>query len=171
MSKPAIPADEREALLRRCWYTHDALWFRAVSDAFGIEVANRLNREILRHQGRVEAHRLLRALDRGPAQSIDDMIELLNDGCSAILTTPPDIEVRFVPLDDRAYEVSVERCFIHERIVRAGVADRYECAAFDRFYGWHFGAGMPLAAEPATEPCRKAQGEPCIRRLAILKED
>lgn len=171
MARPDIPAAEREELLRRCWYTHDALWFRAVSDVFGIEVANRLNRAVLRHQGQVEARRLLRVLGRGPAQSLQDVVDLLNDGCSALLTTPPDIEARFVPLNDRVYEVTVERCFIHERIVRAGVAEQYECAAFDRFHGWHAGAGLPLAAEPDTEPCRKARGEPCVRRLAIRMEE
>ena len=171
MARSDIPADERETLLRRCWYSHDALWFRAVADLFGIDVANRINREVLRHQGRTEARRLLRALDRGPAQSMQDVMDLLHDGCWALLTTPPDIEARFVPLDDRVYEVTVERCFIHERIVRAGVADQYECAAFDRFYGWHAGAGMPLATEPETAPCRKARGEPCVRRLTIREEE
>ncbi len=161
---------ERESLIRRCWYSHDALWFRTVSDALGIDAANRLNRATLRNQGRIEARRLLRALGIETARSIDDMLHLLRAGCCELLVTPPDIEAVFSAVDDHSYEVRVERCFVHERVVRSGFADRYDCAVFDRFFGWHAGAGLPLATEPDTERCRMACGRPCVRRLTIQQE-
>ena len=35
----ALPAEEREALLLKCWMSHDARWFMAVAQAYGLEAA------------------------------------------------------------------------------------------------------------------------------------
>jgi len=35
----ALPPEEREALLVKCWMSHDARWFMAVAQAYGLEAA------------------------------------------------------------------------------------------------------------------------------------
>jgi len=35
----ALSREEREALLIKCWMSHDARWFMAVAQAFGLEAA------------------------------------------------------------------------------------------------------------------------------------
>lgn len=53
-----LPAEEREGLIRSCWYSHDARWFNAVAQEFGLEAANRLNRLVCRALGQAEMQRL-----------------------------------------------------------------------------------------------------------------
>lgn len=64
----------REALLIKCWMSHDARWFVAVSKEYGMKVANRLNQTAAHEIGKVEAQRIMRALDRPPVKSLDDYL-------------------------------------------------------------------------------------------------
>ena len=79
----------------------------------------------------------------------------------------PESPVRVERLDDRSYEVSFQRCFVQENITKAGIADHYVCAVFDRVAGWHDALGLPLDEEPAALPCAKAQGKECRRTMTI----
>jgi len=49
---------------------------------------------------------------------------------------PDLIDYRVVPVGDDAYELRIERCFAHENVTRAGVADVYECGIMARVTGW-----------------------------------
>jgi hypothetical protein len=70
-------------------------------------------------------------------------------------------------VDERTYEVRLERCFVHESIVRAGLGDSYICAVFDRIHGWHEGLNLFLAEAPQGLPCARAAGRECRRRLRV----
>ena len=37
-----LPPAEREALIIKCWMSHDARWFMAVAGEYGMEAANRV---------------------------------------------------------------------------------------------------------------------------------
>jgi len=168
MAKQVLPLKESEEkeILRRCWYSHDGHWFVSVAGDFGMEAANRVNRRALRGQGRTEARRLLKAFGVPEMKRLDEYLRFF-EACRRILVPSPGTEIQLKVLDDRSYEITVERCFVHESVVRAGNPEGYVCAVFDRIAGWHDGAGLPLAEEPQALPCAKTAGRECRRVLTI----
>ena len=69
-----LSRQEREALLIKCWMSHDARWFMAVAQDFGLEAANRLNQVASHEEGKVEANRIMQALQIPPSETADDYI-------------------------------------------------------------------------------------------------
>ncbi|MGH7893948.1 MAG: DUF6125 family protein [Candidatus Binatia bacterium] len=166
MTLADLTSEERETLLRRCWYGHDACWFRSVAEKLGLEAANDLNRRALRLQGRREARELVRTLGLPGARGLGDVLAFF-DVAAHLLAPVPLMEFWLEVVDECTYDVRLERCFVHESIVRAGLADAYVCAVFDRIYGWHEGLNLPLTEEPEGLPCARAAGRECQRRLCL----
>ena len=158
--------EEREALLRRAWYSHDGRWFAAVAAEFGIEAANRVNRRALRAATVGEMRAVAKANGVEKARNLGEFLALF--GAAASVFVPRSMmEYEVKRTDDRSYEVSFQRCFVHENITKAGIAEHYVCAVFDRVAGWHDALGLPLAEEPPALPCALAQGKECRRTMTI----
>ncbi|OGK96386.1 MAG: hypothetical protein A3E31_03420 [Candidatus Rokubacteria bacterium RIFCSPHIGHO2_12_FULL_73_22] len=155
----------REALLVRGWMSHDARWFNAVARAYGLEAANRLNRIAARAVGEAEAPRVLRALARPPVAGLDDC--LLAQEALIGLLGPELLDYRVRQLDARTYRIEVERCFAYDNVVRAGVADSYECGIFERVAGWLDALGLAYRMNPCLGKCLKAQGRDCAYEIAL----
>lgn len=167
MDENHLPDDEAQReLLRRCWYSHDARWYAAVAEEFGMEAANRLNRRAVQALGRVEVRRLIRALGLEEVADLEEFVAVARAG-HRILVPPPDMEMEFRMVDARSYEVRLGRCYVHENVERAGIAEHYVCAVFDRLAGWHDAVGLPLAEELPALPCAKSRGDQCRRTLTI----
>lgn len=164
-----LTKEERETLLRRGWYGHDARWFAAVAAEFGIDAANRLNRKALRTTTVGEMRAIAKILGVDRATNLDEFLAVFDVAASVFV---PDslMEFEVERLGRRSYEVSFQRCFVHENTMKAGIADKYVCAVFDRVAGWHDALGLPLTEEPIGLPCAKAQGKDCRRVLTIQKE-
>ncbi|MEB2345733.1 MAG: DUF6125 family protein [Deltaproteobacteria bacterium] len=156
---------EQKEIVRRCWYSHDGHWFQSAAAELGMEMANQLNRRALRAQGASEARRLRKALGMREICGLDDFLRLF-DALASVLVPPPTA-VRLERPGDRSYAIHVDRCFVHESVVRAGNPESYQCAVFDRIAGWHDGAGLPLASEPPGLRCAKAMGGVCHRTLQL----
>src|SRR3989304_1100735 len=129
-----LSREEREALLIKCWMSHDARWFMAVAQAFGLEAASRLNQVASHEEGKVEANRIMRALQIPPSETADDYL-LLQETILGLLG-PELLDYQVVTTGDDAFQIRIQRCFAHENVARAGVADLYECAIFSRVTGW-----------------------------------
>jgi hypothetical protein len=161
-----LSPDETAELLRSCWYSHDAQWFMAVAQEFGMEAANRVNRRAVRALGRTEVRRLARAggiENPRAAHDIARLIELAN----GVLFPQPGMDIELTVIDEKSYKVAFRRCFVHEKISRAGIGPVYTCAVFDRLYGWHDELKVPLAGEAPALPCARFQGRECGRTLTI----
>ena len=157
--------EERAALVVKCWMSHDARWFMAVAQAFGIEAANRLNQVAAHEEGKVEARRVARALALPPVATLDDF--LAAQEAIIGLLGPDLIDYRVVPVGDDAYELRIRRCFAHENVTRAGVADVYECGIMARVTGWLEGLGVGYELSPSPGACLKTQGRECVYRFRI----
>jgi hypothetical protein len=169
-SKLNLSPEVREDLIRRAWYVHDARWFSATAAEFGLEAANRLNRQAVRSLGQVEAARLARALGKEGAGSMQDIIDLLEAGID-VCVAPRLMEMEFRVIDDHNYEISVNRCFASAKIIKAGLVESYECAVFDRFQGYHDALGRPLEeGQLPGSTCVLAQGRECRRTLRVKRE-
>jgi hypothetical protein len=163
---PALTDEQEKALLRRCWYSHDARWFMAVAQEFGLQAANRLNRRVCRALGQTEMRRFVRALGIAGPTTVQELVPVV-EAAFALFAPPPLTRLQIRVVDDHSYETWVKRCFIHDNVTKAGTADSYVCAAFDRIQGWHDALGLPLAEEPPTLPCAKVQGQECRRVVTI----
>ncbi|MDO8612482.1 MAG: DUF6125 family protein [Dehalococcoidia bacterium] len=151
--------EEREALLIKCWMSHDARWFMAVAQAFGLEAASRLNQVASHEEGKVEARRLMRALQIPPSETAEDYL-LLQETIIGLLG-PELLDYQVVTTGDDAFQIRVQRCFAHENVARAGVADLCECGIFSRVTGWLDASGLKYEMTPSLGKCQKTQGQEC----------
>lgn len=156
---------EREALIIKCWMSHDARWFMAVAREYGMEAANRVNQAAAREIGNVEAPRVLRALQLPPVETIDDC--LLAQEIVIGLFGPELLGYEVIKVGDNTYQVHVKRCFAEENATRAGVAEQYECGIFARCSGWLEALGIEYEMTPPLGKCVKAQGQECIRTFTF----
>jgi len=157
--------DERERLLVKCWMSHDARWFTAVAQAFGIEAANRLNQIAAREEGKVETRRIVRTLQLPPVASVDDYL-VLQEIIIGLLG-PELLDYEVVELGGDAFQIRIRRCFAHENVERAGVAEVYECGIFARVSGWLDALDLSYEMTPLLGACARVQGRECAYTFTI----
>jgi hypothetical protein len=164
--EPALSDEQEKELLRKCWYTHDARWFMSVAQEFGLEAANRANKRTCRALGEAEMRRLVKAFGIAAPKTVRELVPVI-EAAFRFFTPPPLTEFEVQVVDDRSWEGSLKRCFIHDNVVKAGIGSSYVCAAIDRIYGWHDALGLPLADEPPAFRCLKLEGRECRHVLTI----
>ena len=158
-----LSPSERESLMIKCWMSHDARWFMAVAREFGMEATNRINKKAIRETGRIEAHRLLTALDLGPAQTVEDCLLVVETIIGLFGPDLLDYDVRKVGDDE--CEVHVRRCFAYDNVAQAGIEDEFECGIFARSGGWYEALGVDWEMTPPLGKCVKALGQECIHNF------
>ena len=152
-------------LLIKGWMSHDARWFMAVTQHFGIGAANRLNQFVCREIGRVEMKRLMKSLVLSPPKDIREYLNLKKAAIS--LYGPNLIEYEIKTLDDQSYEMHMKRCFAYENIVRAGIEDRCECGIFARLQGWIDAQGLEHELTPPLGKCMMVLGKECSYTITL----
>jgi hypothetical protein len=162
-----LSSEEREELLRRCWYSHDARWYMAVSAELGPEAANRLNRKACHALGSAEMRRFVGALGIARPTTVQELVDVI-EAAFRFFAPPPLSQFQIRLVDEHSYEIRMERCFIHENVTKAGLDSVYTCAVLDRIQGWHEALGIPMARNPSSDLCLKVQGRDC--RLLVATE-
>jgi hypothetical protein len=157
--------DVQKDLLIKGWMSHDARWFMAVAEHFGIEAANRLNQMVARELGRVETKRLTKALSLSPPKNMDEYLNAKKAAISMFGRDLIDYEIRI--LDHQSYEMHLKRCFAHENIVRAGIKDQYECGILSRLQGWIDALGLEHDLTPPLGKCMKVSGKECCYKVTL----
>ena len=152
-------------LLIKGWMSHDARWYMAVAEHFGIEAANRLNQMVARDLGRVEMKRFMKALDLSPSRNMEEYLNLKKAALSMFGRDLVDYEIRI--FDHQSYEMHLKRCFAHENIVKAGIKDQYECGIFSRLQGWIDAQGLEHELTPALGKCMKVLGKKCYYSVKL----
>jgi len=162
--KEGLSAEEREELLRAGWYDHDARWYAAVADSIGFEVANRLNAQAARAQGKAEMRRLVARLGGERPSSIEELVSLLETARDLYVSSPL-MEAHFHVVDESSYEMELEECFVARHVVKAGMARHYLCPVPERVAGWHDALGLPLRRRPPAVSCTLVRGLGCRRQF------
>ncbi len=152
-------------LLIKGWMSHDARWFMAVAEHFGMDTANRLNQSVCREIGRVEMKRYMKTLALSPAKDLEEYLTLKKEAIS--LYGPDLIEYEIKILDHQSYEMHLKRCFAYENIVRAGIEDRCECGIFARLQGWIDAQGLEHELAPPLGKCMMVSGKKCSYRITL----
>jgi hypothetical protein len=160
-----LPPSAREALLIKCWISHDARWFMAVAKEYGMPAANRLNKIAAHEVGKVEARRLMRALELAPVTTREAY--LLTQELLIGLLGPDLIDYSVHMLNGDTFEVRVSRCFAHENTVTAGISDQVECGVWARVTGWMESLELNYSLSPPLGKCLMAQGEDCAYRITL----
>ena len=161
----SLSFDVQKDLLVKGWMSHDARWYMAVAEHFGIEAANRLNQMVTRELGRVEMKRLIKALNLPTPKNTEEYVKLMNTAMS--LYGPDLIEYDVKILDHQSYEMHLKRCFAYENIVRAGIKDEYECGIFSRLQGWIDAQGLEHDLTPPLGKCMKVLGKECCYKVKL----
>jgi hypothetical protein len=156
---------QRETLLIKCWMSHDARWFMAVAQRYGVRATNHINQIAAHEVGKVEALRVVRALQLPPVNTLDDF--LVAQEVFIGLLGPDLLEYGVNKVSDSSYRVNVRRCFAHQNAHRASIIDRYECGIFARVTGWLDGLGLTYESKPPLGKCLKAQGRECIYNITL----
>lgn len=160
-----LPHEEREALLIKCWMSHDARWFAAVAMSYGMEAANRANKLAVREEGKVEARRVVRVLGLPPPRTTEDVM-LINETMISLLG-PDLLDYELERTAAGRFQYRIRRCFAYENVVRAGVAAQYECGIFPRVMGWLEALGVECELSPPLGLCLKAAGEECAYTFKV----
>ncbi len=156
----------REALLVKCWLSHDARWFMAVAREYGLEVANRLNRVAAHDVGVAEARRIARLLALPPVTGRDGYLAVQEVFIGLLGRDLLGYDVETVSSD--AFRVRVRHCFAFENASRAGVTDGFGCGIFARITGWLDALDLPHELAPTTEACLAAQGAECVHTVTLV---
>ncbi len=157
--------ESQKNLLIKGWMSHDARWFMAVAENFGIDAANRLNQSVCRDLGKVEMTRFMKSLGLPQPKDMDQHLILKKTAIS--LYGPELIEYEIKILDHQSYEMHLKRCFAHENIVKAGIKDQYKCGIFSRLQGWIDAQGLEHEVMPPLGKCLKVLGKECCYRITI----
>jgi hypothetical protein len=162
---PHLSPEAEKDLLIKGWMSHDARWFMAVAEHFGIDAANRLNQIVCRELGQIEMKRFMKALVLSPPKDMEEYLNIIKATIS--LYGPDLIEYEIKTLDHQSYQMHLKRCFAHENIVRAGIMDQYECGIFARLQGWIDAQGLGHELTPPLGKCMKVLGEECIYTITL----
>jgi len=157
--------DSQKDLLIKGWMSHDARWFMAVTERFGIEEANRLNQKVCRELGQVEMKRFMKTLNLPFPKNIDEHLTMNKEAISLYGPDLIDYEIRI--LDHQSYEMHIKRCFAYENVVKAGIKDQYECGILARVQGWIDAQGLEHELIPSLSKCMKVLEKECSYKIAL----
>jgi hypothetical protein len=152
-------------LLIKGWMSHDARWFMAVAERFGIDAANRLNQLVCRELGRVEMKRYMKTLGLTRPKDLEEYLTLNKAAFALYGYGLAEYDIK--TLDHRSYEIHLKRCFAYENIVRAGIKDQYECGILARIQGWIDAQGLSHDLSPPLGKCMMVEGKECRYRITI----
>ncbi len=160
-----VAPSEREALLIKNWMSHDARWFMAVANEYGMGAANRLNKIAAHAIGTVELQRITRALQLAPITTLDEY--LLTQEILIGLLGPDLIDYEVSKSNTQSLRMRVQRCFAYDNAMRASIAGEYECGILARVTGWLEALGLKYEIMPSLGNCLQAQGQECIYTITL----
>jgi hypothetical protein len=160
-----LSSETEKNLLIKGWMSHDARWFMAVAERFGIKEADQLNQKVCRELGGVEMKRFMKALSLSFPRNMDEHLAINKDAIS--LYGPDLIEYEIKAVDRQSYEMHIRRCFAHENVVKAGIKDQYKCGILARVQGWIDAQGLEHELTPPLGKCMKVLGKQCCYTLKL----
>lgn len=149
-------------LLQRCWMTHDGMWFYHCIREFGIQAANRINKEAIKSLAPFEIDRMKKAI--GIERKIDTYEGLKYFFSRASKLFIPDFmnaTFTFSDENDLHWQFETQNCFAYKGIKRIGVIDRYECGVIYRLQCWFDTLGLNYSVEPQVGKCLMLSNGTC----------
>jgi hypothetical protein len=154
-------------MLLQGWLAHDARWFNAVAQAYGLTAANDMNQQAAREAGRAEARRTLKQLGLTPPSDVDACV--IAQEAMGQLLAPGLVDYALSKDEEDSVRFEISRCFAFENVTRAGIAPQYRCGIFPRLKGWWDNFDVRYELTPAPGPCMLAAGAPCAYTITVTK--
>ncbi len=131
-----IPLKTQKFILQMCWAQHDGQWFLKTKREFGIENANKLNKNVIRSMGKTEARHTMNALGihKGDIKSIPECFKLLNTFMEVLI--PKVMKFKFYTESHNEGLAIVDKCFIWKEVQKSKKENEYTCACNSRHRGW-----------------------------------
>lgn len=145
--------------------SHDARWFMAVANRFGMDAANQLNQMVCREIGRVEIKRYMKTLAIPEPKDLEEHLTLNIAAMSLYGSGLAEYEIKI--LNHQSYQMHLKRCFAYENIVKAGIKDQYECGIFARIQGWIDAQGLNHELKPPLGKCLIVSGKVCSYTIRL----
>src|SRR4030043_923008 len=161
----SLSFSEQKDLLIKGWMSHDARWFMAVAERFGIEEANRLNQKVCRELGKVEMKRFMKALTLSQPKDLEEYLTFNKAAFALYGSGLAEYDIK--ALHHQSYEIHLKRCFAYENIVRAGIKDQYECGILARIQGWIDAQGLEHELSPTLGKCMMVLGKECRYTITL----
>ncbi len=154
------PAPEKALeMLGRLMLAWDGQWFLKTAGACGLEKAVELNARVRRSFARIEVREFLRALGRGPAQSVEEAAEMLTAYSRLFLGDGMDGEWK---VEGGGAEVTVSRCRPQDGAAKAGLKPDTPCIACEGLWETWLEAILPGTAwETEIEAARGRGADRC----------
>ena len=100
------------------WLAHDGLWFRAVEDRFGLDVALELDKKVWTRFTVVEAQRIMKRLNIPPGGGIEALVQALKFRLYARINVQEITE-----MTEERCVFKMKRCQVQEARIRQGLPD------------------------------------------------
>lgn len=168
-----LAKEEIRDLVGKGWLTHDAMWFAAAAERWGVEEANRLNQAAIRAMTPFEVGRLAAALgDRpGPGNDAGEVRRFLVRGLQALLPESVTVPIEVTAPDPGTLRLAWPpgRCFAYRGMQRIGAAGDYDCGVIARIECWLEVLGIPHRTDPPTGRCRGRDDAPCVTEIHLSR--
>lgn len=160
-----IGKEEIRDYLGKGWLTHDGMWFYTVYKEFGVDVANRLNKEAIKSNAYIEVERAKRVfgIENKKFDSFEELTAFLQNVLE--LTLPYSIFSKGhfnIPSKNIIHwEWENKECFAYKGMERLGIVDQYKCGVIYRIECWFNLLGIEYTLNPKIENCLMAEKGSC----------
>ncbi|MFB0560662.1 MAG: DUF6125 family protein [Candidatus Lokiarchaeia archaeon] len=156
-----LSKQELKELLIKCWMTHDGMWFYHCFLEFGIDTANKLNKEAIKSLSAIEVQRIKKArgMEKERIETFEQLKKMVNAVFSVVKGDFMDFEYSF--LSENCLHWEQKKCFAHEGMKRIGVSEKYECGLLYRVQCWLDILGVKYSINPQTDTCILNSCEKC----------
>lgn len=150
-----LPNEIQKEILRKNWQSHDGQWQFAIFSELGPQKGNELNKRTARAVYKGAMYRLLKAFSIKKISNIQQFHSIMQ-AAMELFHAHGDFKFLIEPLSASSIRGIITKCGTHDSVLRAGVADIYECGCFSCRAGLY--EAMGLVVEESCEK-RLAQGD------------
>ncbi|MFX1238054.1 MAG: hypothetical protein ACFFAS_12920 [Promethearchaeota archaeon] len=159
-----IPDEKKADYIRNNWLSHDARWQIEVVKNYGWEAGNKLNHTVAEDIGKVMMFRMMKSLGIKKVSNVNELINILLSVVK--VSFPPPNSLYEIKIDSRStLRLRCQKCPTHEKIVKAGATDFYDCGCFSLRKG--FFNALNLTLEQEKHACLIDGDEECNITLRI----
>ena len=153
-----IPVEDKRELVAKSRWTCDSHWMMSMVLNAGWEVANKMNLIVAEEVGKVEMHRLMKALNLDRPRNEKEFMILMTMAMETFITQDYfDYEFK---TDTPGKGIGIiKQCYACTKVKSINVDKDYECGCFGLRRGWY--KAMGLEVKENLVKCLKDGAEQC----------
>ena len=153
-----LPTEEKRELIAKSRWTCDSHWMMSMVLNAGWNVANKMNLQVGQAVGKVEMHRLMKALGLDKPKNDKEFMMLVTLAMEAFITHDY-FDYEFKSTGKGRWLGIVHQCYAYTKVRSIGVEKDYECGCFGLRAGWY--QAMGLEVKENLVKCMKDGADRC----------